>query len=427
MKMPRRCPAREALRKAIRPGDRIFFSIASGQPQTLLRALADDFEFYRGVEVINGVLLGEHPLAKKGMESSSRCISFQNSPAFRPDVEQGRIDFLPVRYSDVPRVFSPEGGMPLGAVLIQVAPPDRQGRFSLGASTSHAFPLARQARTIVAEVNERAPSTPGPCFFTPERIDYLVEASEPLVPYREIQFGETEKRIAELVADLVPDGATIQIGIGNLPAAILKLLEDKKDLGFHSGMLSDSVVNLVEKGAVTNARKNVHRGKIVAGELIGTERLFRFGHKNPLLEMHGAEVTHNAELIGRMDNFVAINSAVEIDLSGQINAESLNGIQISGVGGQFDFVEGAYFSRGGKSVTALTSSAGGGRISRIVPALSPRDAVTIPRYLTDIVVTEYGVVHLRGKSLRQRAEALISVAHPDFRDGLWEAFRKTQA
>jgi len=427
MKTPQWCTAREALRKAIKPGDRIFFSIASGQPQTLLQALADDFEFYRDVEVINGVLLAEHPLAKKGMESSFRCISFQNSPSLRQDWEEGRIDFLPARYSDVPRIFSREGAKPLGAVLIQVAPPDNQGRFSLGVSASHAYPLARQARTIVAEVNDQAPRTPGPCYFTEEQIDFLVECSAPLVPYREIQFGETEKRIADLVADLIPDGATIQIGIGNLPAAILKLLENKKDLGFHSGMLSDSVVNLVEKGAVTNRRKNVIPGKIVAGELIGTEILFRFGHENPILEMHGAEVSHNAELIGKIENFIAINSAMEIDLSGQINAESLNGVQISGVGGQFDFVEGAYFSRGGKSITALTSSASKGKVSRIVPALSSKAVVTIPRYLTDIVATEYGVAHLRGKSIRQRAEALISIAHPSFRDGLWEAFRKEQA
>ena len=427
MKNPQWCAAREALRKAIRPGDRIFFSIASGQPQTLLQALAEDFEFYRDVEVINGILLAEHPLAKKGMEASFRCISFQNSPSLRRDWEEGRIEFLPVRYSDVPRVFSPQGPKPIDVALIQVSPPDHQGRFSLGVSASHAYPLARQARTIVAEVNDRAPRTYGPCFFTGEEIDFLVECSAPLVPYREIQFGETEKRIAELVADLVPDGATIQIGIGNLPAAILTLLEGKKDLGFHSGMLSDSVVDLVEKGAVTNARKSVHPGKIVAGELIGTEKLFRFGHENSLLEMHGAEVSHNAELIGKIDNFVAINSALEIDLSGQINAESLNGVQISGVGGQFDFVEGAYFSRGGKSVTALISSASKGKVSRIVPTFSNRAVVTIPRYLTDIVVTEYGVAHLRGKSIRERAEALIAIAHPSFRDGLWEAFRKTQA
>jgi 4-hydroxybutyrate CoA-transferase len=420
MKNPKWNSPRDALRKAIKPGDRIFFSIASGQPQTLLQALAEDFEYYRNVEVINGVLLAEHPLAKKGLESSFRCISFQNSASLRRDWEEGRIDFLPVRYSDVPRIFSRNGPTPLGVALIQVSPPDQQGRFSLGVSASHAYPLALEARTIVAEVNEQAPRTFGPCSLSGEQIDYLVECSAPLVPYPEIKFGETERRIAGFVAKLIPDGATIQIGIGNLPAAILQVLEGKNDLGFHSGMLSDSAANLVEKGVVTNSRKNVFRGKIVAGELIGTERLFRFGHENPVLEMHGADVSHNAQLIGQIDHFIAINSALEIDLTGQINAESLDGVQLSGVGGQFDFVEGAYFSRGGKSITALTSSAGKGQISRIVPRLSSRAIATIPRYMTDIVVTEYGVAQLRGKSNRQRTDTLIAIAHPDFRDQLRE-------
>jgi 4-hydroxybutyrate CoA-transferase len=420
MKNPKWNSPRDALRKAIKPGDRIFFSIASGQPQTLLQALAEDFEYYRNVEVINGVLLAEHPLAKKGLESSFRCISFQNSASLRRDWEEGRIDFLPVRYSDVPRIFSRNGPTPLGVALIQVSPPDQQGRFSLGVSASHAYPLALEARTIVAEVNEQAPRTFGPCSLSGEQIDYLVECSAPLVPYPEIKFGETERRIAGFVAKLIPDGATIQIGIGNLPAAILQVLEGKNDLGFHSGMLSDSAANLVEKGVVTNSRKNVFRGKIVAGELIGTERLFRFGHENPVLEMHGADVSHNAQLIGQIDHFIAINSALEIDLTGQINAESLDGVQLSGVGGQFDFVEGAYFSRGGKSITALTSSAGKGQISRIVPRLSSRTIATIPRYMTDIVVTEYGVAQLRGKSNRQRTDTLIAIAHPDFRDQLRE-------
>jgi len=424
LKKAKRCSAREALREAIRPGDRIFFSIASGQPQTLLQALADDFEYYQNVEVINGYLLAEHPLAKEGLESSFRCISFQNSPSLRKDWEEGRIDFLPIRYSDVPRAFSRQGPIPIDVALIQVAPPDSAGRVSLGVSTSHAYPLALEARTIVAEVNDQAPRTFGPCSFSISEVDYLVECSAPLVPYPEIKIGAAERRIAEFVTGLIADGATLQIGIGNLPAAILQLLEGKKDLGLHSGMLSDGIVDLVEKGVITNRKKNIYRGKIVAGELIGTEKLFRFSHQNPLLEMHPAQVSHNAELIGRIDNFVAINSALEIDLTGQINAESLNGIQLSGVGGQFDFVDGAYFSRGGKSITAMTSSTGKGRVSRIVPRLPSGAAVTLPRFMTDIVVTEYGIAELRGKSFSRRAEALMAIAHPDFRQDLWEALNQ---
>lgn len=418
--------AREALRRAIKPGDRVFFSIASGQPQTLLQTLAEDFEYYQNVQVFSGYLLTEHPLAKKELSSSFHCFSFQISPPLRKPWSEGVIQFIPARISDIPRLLSREGPFPVDVVLVQVAPPDKEGKFSLGVSTSQAFPLARQARTVVAEVNENAPRTFGPCFLSSSQIDYLVESSTPLIPYADIQIGESEHRIAEYVAELIPDGATIQMGIGNLPTAILQLLEGKKDLGIHSGMLSDAVVDLVAKGAISNRKKSIFCGKIVAGELIGTEKLFRFSHENPYLEMHGAEVSHNPQLIGKIDNFIAINSALEIDLFGQINAESLNGEQISGVGGQFDFIEGAYYSRGGFSVTVLTSSAAKGKISRIVPQLSPQAAVTIPRYMTDIVVTEYGVAKLRGKSLFQRAEALISIAHPQFRDELWEQLRKSK-
>ena len=421
MKSAKWCHARDALRQAIQPGDRVFFSIASGLPQTLLGVLAEDFAYYQNVEVINGYLLAEHPLARLGLQSSFRCLSLQNSPSLRKDCEEGRIDFLPVRYSDIPAVLSPGGPAPVDVALIQVAPPDRTGRFSLSVSTSLAYPVARRARAIVAEVNEQAPRTFGPCFLSSSEIDYLVESSVPLLAYPEIRISEAERRIATIVAGLIPDGATIQIGIGNLPAAILQLLEGKKDLGVHSGMLSDGIVDLVEKGVITNRRKNIYPGKIVAGDLIGTERLFRFSHENEILEMHPAEVTHNARLIAGIDDFIAVNSAVEIDLTGQINAESLNGAQISGVGGQFDFVEGAYFSRGGKSITAMTASTGKGKISRIVPFLASGAAVTIPRYMTDIVVTEFGVAELRGKSFPQRAEALTSIAHPDFRDRLWQA------
>lgn len=412
----------DALRQAIKPGDRIFFSIASGQPQTLLQALAEDFDYYRDVEVFSGYLLGEHPLAKKEFSSSFHCFSFQISPSLRKTWAEGLIQFIPARISEIPRLLSRNGPFPVDVVLVQVAPPDKAGRYSLGVSTSQAFPLALQARTVVVEVNENAPRTFGPCFLSVSQIHYLVESTLPLISYPEIQIGDTEKKIASYVAELIPDGATIQMGIGNLPTAILQLLAGKKDLGIHSGMLSDAVVDLVVKGAITNHKKSIYPGKIVAGELIGTEKLFRFGHENPLLEMHGAEVSHNAQLIGQIDNFVAINSALEIDFFGQINAESINGEQVSGVGGQFDFVEGAYYSRGGISITALNSAAAQGKISRIVPRLSPPAIVTIPRYMADIVVTEYGVAKLRGRSLPQRAEALISIAHPHFRDSLWEAF-----
>lgn len=414
--------ARDALRRTITPGSRIFFSMAAAQPQTLLQALAGDHEFYRNVEVVNILLLTDHPLTKPGMQSSFRCVSLQNSPSLRQDWEEGRVDFLPIHYSGIPPVFSPAGPAPIDVALIQVAPSDRNGRFSLGASTSLNYPLAKGAKRIVAEVNEQAPRTYGPCSFAADEIDFLVETSHPLIPYPEARISEVEKRIAALTADLVPDGSTLQIGIGNLPGAILQLLEGKKDLGIHSGMLSDGIVDLVAKGVINNRKKNLYRGKLVAGELIGSEKLFRFAHENKAVEMHPAEVTHNPRLIGQLENFVAVNSTVEIDLSGQMNGEFLGGSQISGVAGLFDFIQGAFYS-GGKSITVLTATAGRGKVSRVVSAFGKGTVVTTPRYLADTAVTEFGVAPLRGKTLRQRAEALIAIAHPDFRDRLREEFR----
>ncbi len=404
-----------------------FFPIGSGQPQTLLQALADDFSHYQDVEVISGVLVADLPIVKKGLETSFRYISTQMSAPLRRDWEEGRIEFLPATISDVPRICSPGGPLAIDVALIQVSPPDEKGRVTLGASTSMAFPVAKGARRVVAEVNAQAPQTCGPCALAVSEIDYLVRVSAPLVPYREIKIGEAEKRIAEFVADLIPDGATIQFGIGNLPSAILQSLRGKRDLGVHSGMLSDALVDLVEAGAVNGRRKRLFPGKIITGELIGTERLFRFAHRNPLVEMHPASVSHNARLIGAIDNFVSINSVIEVDLSGQINAEAIGPIQISGVGGAHDFVSAAFFSKGGRSFTVLTSTAGGGKISRIVPRIAAEAAVTIPRYLVDWVVTEFGVASLRGKTLPQRAEALIRIAHPDYRDALDEEFIKMQS
>lgn len=411
--------ARDALRRAVTPGARIFFSMASAQPQTLLRTLAEDHSHYQNVEVLNVYMVADHPLAKPGLESSFRCVSLQNGPGILSDWKEGRIDFIPARYSDIPCIFSPRGPAPIDVALIQVAPPDREGRFSLGASASLAYPLACGAKKIVAEVNDRAPRTYGPCFFSADKIDFLVEASHPLFPFPEVKVTEVERRIGEIVASLIPDQATIEIGVGNLPGAILQALEGKRDLGIHSGMLSDPMISLVEKGVITNRKKNLFPGKLVAGELFGSEKLFRFAHENEGVEIHPAEITHNPRFLAKLQNFFAINSTIEIDLSGQMNGEFLGEIQISSVGGLFDFVEGAFFS-GGKSITALTATTGRGKISRIVSSFKRGTPVTLPRYMADTVVTEYGIAELKGKTLRQRAEALIAIAHPKFRDPLRE-------
>lgn len=422
MKKGRWAAAKDALRQAVRPGSRVFFSMASAQPQTLLQALAEDAAHYREVEILNVYPVADHPLAKPGLESSFRCVSLQNGPGIASDWQEGRLDFIPARYSDIPRIFSPAGPAPLDVALIQVAPPDRLGRFSLGASASLAYPLARGARIVVAEVNDRAPRTLGPCSLSADQIDFLVETSRPLFPFPEVRITPAERRIAELVSSLVPDGSTIEIGVGNLPGAILQQLAEKKDLGIHSGMLSDPMVDLVEKGVITNRKKNLFPGKLVAGELFGSAKLFRFAHENESVEIHPAEITHDPRVLGQLKNFVAINSTIEIDLSGQMNGEFLGGAQVSSVGGLFDFVEGAFFAAG-RSITALTATAGGGKFSRIVSRFAAGTPVTLPRYMADTVVTEFGIAELKGRTLRQRAEALIAAAHPDFRDRLREELR----
>ncbi len=419
MKKTHKTNARNALRKTITPGSRVFFSMAAAQPQTLLNALADDFDFYRDVEIVNMYLFTDHPLAKPGMESSFHCVSLQNSSTMSRSWDEGRIDFLPIHYSSIPIVFSGSGPSPIDVALVQVSPPDRKGNFSLGASTCLAYPLAKGAKQIIAEVNEQAPRTCGPCYLREDEIDYIVETSNPLIPFPDITIGEEEKKIAANAIDLIPDGATIQIGVGKLPVAILRFLEDKKDLGIHSGMISDEIVDLFARGVVTNRKKNLYPGKLITGDLFGSEKLFHFAHENPSIEMHPVEVTHNSTLIGTIDNFIAINSTVSVALDGQMNGEFLNGTQISGIGGLFDFAQGAFVG-GGKSITVLNSTASRGKVSRIVSAFEKGTPITIPRYLSDIVVTEFGIAELKGKNLRQRAEALIAIAHPDFRDQLWE-------
>ena len=419
MKKAHKTNARNALRKTITPGSRVFFSMAAAQPQTLLNALVDDYDFYRDVEIVNIYLFADHPLAKPGMRSSFHCVSLQNSPTMSQNWDEGRIDFLPIHYSSIPAVFSDSGTSPIDVALVQVSPPDRKGNFSLGASTCLTYPLAKGAKQIIAEVNEQAPRTCGPCYLREDEIDYIVETSHPLIPFPDIKTGEEEKRIATNAIELIPDGATIQIGVGKLPVAILRFLEGKKDLGVHSGMISDEFVDLFAKGVITNRKKNLYQGKLITGELFGSEKLFSFAHENPSIEMHPVGVTHNATLIGTIDNFIAINSTISVALDGQMNGEFLNGTQIGGIGGLFDFFQGAFVG-GGKSITVLNSTASRGKVSRIVSTFERGTPITIPRYLSDIVVTEFGIAELRDKNLRERAEALIAIAHPDFRDRLWE-------
>jgi 4-hydroxybutyrate CoA-transferase len=328
-------------------------------------------------------------------------------PGSRRAVAEGRAEFVPVRLFDVPRVFGRGGPLRVDAALVQVSPPDKEGRVSLGPSVSNPLPLAKQADLVIAQVNPRCPRTRGNSSLALAEIDVLVEHEEELAEYRPPAVGEVERKIAEQIVPLIPKGATLQIGIGNVPEALLQSLPRGLELSL-AGMAVDAMVDLIKQGVVTGPWRAI--------ELMGTRRLFDFVHDNPRLEMQDSLTGHNPLWLGRIPKFVSVNSAVEVDLTGQVNAESLGEEQISGLGGQFDFVEASYWSPGGFSIFAFPSTSGkNGEFSRIVKRLKPGAAVSTPRYFTRYVVTEYGVADLWGKSVKARAEALIRIAHPKFR------------
>ena len=409
--------AEEAI-KIIKPGHRIFIDQAMGEPLTLADALYDAREELRDVEIIGGPWVGECKYIRKEVKGHFRLLTFMVRPNMKEAFQEGIVDYIPAKLSDVHQFFRSDGPLPLDVALIGVAPPDDQGNCSLGIAINYALDAALQARWVIAEVNEQMPRTLGDCSLPLSRIHSLVPSSRPLLEYPLPKIREKEKRIGENVASLIPNGATLEIGMGGIPSAILAALYYKTDLGIHSGMISDEIIPLVEKGVITNLEKPVNRGKIVTAMLAGSDKLYRYAHENPLFEFYPYRYTHDVQRIAKLPKFISINSAVEVDLSGQVNAETLHGTQIAAVGGQADWVRGAAISPGGISIIALDSTAARGTQSRIVHRLDPGSAVTTPRYDIDFVVTEHGIAGLRGKSLSQRAKSLMAIAHPDFRDRL---------
>jgi acyl-CoA hydrolase len=331
------------------------------------------------------------------------------------------VQFVPLRYFDLVAAFDPGGALAPDCVLVQTAPPDAGGYLSLGVSASVTLRAARGAPLVIAQVNPRMPRTRGAGVLHRSEIDVWVEVDEPLLEYPAPVVGEIERAIGRHVAARVPDGAVVQVGVGAIPQAVLEALGDHRDLALHS-LLVDAAVGLMERGVVTAARKAFRRGRCDIAEAMGTRRLFDAIHEEPRVSMDSSALIHDPTFVARLDRFVSINSALEIDLTGQVTAESLGVRQVAGIGGQFDFVLAASRSAGGASIIALPSTGGrGGAASRIVPRLAPGAAVTTPRYLADWVVTEHGAARLRGLSDKARATALIAVAHPRFRDDLERA------
>ncbi|TFG59122.1 MAG: acetyl-CoA hydrolase/transferase family protein, partial [Spirochaetales bacterium] len=338
------------------------------------------------------------------------------SAGVREAVNSGRADITPCFFSEIPRLFR-DGLLPVDAALVQLSPPDEHGYMSFGVSADYTVQAARSAKTVVAEVNKKMPRTYGSYIHVSE-VDLIVETDRDLPEIPLPVITEVEERIGEHIASLVGDRVTLQLGIGAIPDAVLKFLGGKKDLGIHTEMFSDGVVDLYERGIITNRYNNLNPGKFVATFLMGTRRLYDFVHNNPMVEMRSVDYTNHILVAGKLENLISINAALEVDLYGQVTAEMIGAKQISAVGGQVDFVRAASISPGGKSIIACPSTGKGGSVSRISRYLTAGACVTTSRNDVHYIVTEYGIADLRGKTTRQRAEALINIAHPDFREQL---------
>lgn len=409
--------AAEAVQK-VKSGDRVVVGHACGEPKALVQALTARRHELCNVEITHMVAMGESPYAQPGMEGSFRHNALFVGRSTRKAVEEGRADYTPCFFSEIPRLFK-EKILPVQVALLQITPPDEHGFCSYGVSADYTVAAAQSADLVIAQVNRRMPHTQGARIHL-NHLDFLVEQEEELVELPPAQIGETERKIGRYIAEMVPDGATLQLGIGAIPDAVLLFLEDKRDLGIHSEMFSDGVVDLVNQGVITNRRKTQNPNVFVATFLMGTRKLYDFVDNNPQVQLHPVDYVNNPYVIGKHDLMISINSALQVDLMGQVNAEVINSKQFSGIGGQVDFIRGASRSAGGKSIIALPATAAQGTVSRIVAELDYGAAVSTSRNDVQYVVTEYGIANLRGKTLRQRAAAMIEIAHPDFRQVLGE-------
>jgi 4-hydroxybutyrate CoA-transferase len=397
----------------IKSGDRVVIGHACGEPATLVEALVGRAPALENVEIVHMVAMGPAKYAQPGMEKSFRHNALFVGSSTRKAIEAHRADFTPCFFSEIPKLF--ETTLPVDVALIQVTTPDDQGFCSYGISVDYTKAAADNGKLVIAQINSKMPFTGGAKIHLDE-LDYIVEKSEDLIELQPSRIGEIERAIGQNVAQLIEDGATLQLGIGAIPDAVLLFLTDKKDLGIHSEMFSDGVVDLANAGVVTNRCKTLNPGKFTATFMMGTKKLYDFVDHNPDVELYSVDYVNAPCLIGHIDNMICINSALQVDLMGQVNAEMIGTRQFSGVGGQVDFVRGACQSKGGKSIIALPATAARGTISRITVELDKGAAVTTSRNDVQYVVTEYGIADLRGKTLRQRAEALIAISHPGFRD-----------
>ncbi len=406
----------EAVR-VIKSGMRIFLTGNCSVPQKILAALVEYAPELENVEICQALTIGPADYVAPEMEGHLRVNTMFISANIRKAVQDGRADFTPVLLSEFPLLFK-RNLLPIDVALIHVSPPDEHGFCSLGIEVGLTKSPAESAKIIIAEVNQKMPRTLGDSFIHVSKLNYVipVDYELPELAMRDEGGSEIIEKIAGFIADLIPDYATMQMGIGAIPDAVLKYLYEKRDLGIHTELFSDGVIDLVEAGVLTNARKTLHPGKIIAGFIIGTNRLYRWVDDNPLIELHPTEYINDPYVIAQNERMVAVNSAIEVDLTGQVCADSIGPKFYSGVGGQLDFIYGASRSRGGVPIIALPSKAK--NFSRVVSMLKQGAGVVTSRNHVRFVVTEYGVADLYGKTIRQRAQALISIAHPEYREQL---------
>jgi acyl-CoA hydrolase len=407
----------------IKNGSRIFIGSGAACPHTLVSQLLQQVNQFHGLEIIHILTLGETPWSDAKYKDNLKINSFFLGPGSRDAVTRGEADYTPCFLSEIPRLFD-EGIVLPDVALIQVSPPDQHGYCSLGVSVDVVAAACRNARYVIAEVNDKMPRTLGQSFIHSSKISAYIETSEEIIEHPRPVLDDITLQIGRHVSLLIEDASTLQMGIGKIPDAVLHYLGDRKDLGIHTEMFSDGLLELYKKGAITNKYKKINPGKTITSFCFGTRELYDFVDNNPHVEFHPSEYVNLPVNIASNDKMISINSAIEIDLTGQVVADSIGHRFYSGIGGQVDFIRGAGMSLGGKPIIALPSTAAGGKVSRIVPRLSEGSGVVTSRGDVHYVVTEYGIATLRGRSIRERALELIQVAHPDFRDALMEEVRE---
>ncbi|QRX83039.1 acetyl-CoA hydrolase/transferase family protein [Glaciimonas sp. PAMC28666] len=422
-KYQEKCLSAEDAVGLVNNGDTIVVPTASAEPPKLLTALSEQRRDFHDVRVSQILPLRKFGYFDPETTQHVRHVAYFFGPASRAAGQAGWADYVPAYFAELP-ILLRQGLSPVDVVFSTASPMDEQGYFSLGLAADYTMAAIERARVVVLEVNPNVPFSYGNCRVHISRVTAIVESDEPIPEVSLPKIGPIQEAIGKYVADMIDDGATLQIGYGGIPDAVVMQLTHKRDLGIHTEMMGDGLMSLVESGAITNKRKNVHPGKMLATFALGSKKLYEFMHRNPALEMHPSDFTNDPYLAGQNDNLVTINATMQVDLIGQCGSETLGFCPVSGTGGQTDFVRAANRSNGGKSFIVLPSTAKDNSISRIVPTLTAGTHVSTSKNDVNYVVSEYGVAQLRGKSARQRAEELIGIAHPDFRGELREAARK---